>query len=200
MQKSHPGQKNIKKKLQSNLREEERHDAKRQSWCAFCVYFVQAPAAVTFRPGQRRQIARVWGKQGAQGTLCSRQSRSALEVTCLIKTISWEAGMLERLGRRSLPPAAPGLTTNLRTGSPARSSPERGPQRSPSRGKGPGAPRPRTPPAARARALRGPRRRSQTQPSGRRLRARAHCAGPSRGRPRRASSQRPVAPGASREL
>lgn len=39
-----------------------------------------------------RQIARVWGRQSAQGTLCSRHERSTLAVPCLIKTISWEAG------------------------------------------------------------------------------------------------------------
>lgn len=52
------------------LEGEERHDAKRQSRCAFRVYFVRAPAAVTFRAGQRRRIARVRGSS-AQGTLCS---------------------------------------------------------------------------------------------------------------------------------
>lgn len=109
------------------------------------------------------------GGSRARRGLCAQGKHEAhLRSLASSRPFPGRPGMLERLGRPSLPPAAPGLTTNLWTGSPARSSPERGPQRSPSRGKGPGAPRPRTPPAARARALHGPRRRSQTQPSGRR--------------------------------
>lgn len=60
---------------------------------------------------------------------------------------------------RSLPPAAPGLPA-----SPA-ASPARGPRRSPFQGRVPGTPRPRTPPAARARA-----HSPAEQPCGRRLR------------------------------